>query len=74
MATNTTIGDEDIVTMTSASEGEEALAVAHVTAPVADLHGFITPFDAAEEEWSEYVEQLEQYFMAVPNDITALAK
>lgn len=48
---STTIGDEDIVTMTSASEGEGL-----ITAPVAGLHGLVTPFDAAEEEWSEYVE------------------
>ncbi|ETW98899.1 MAG: hypothetical protein ETSY2_42010 [Candidatus Entotheonella gemina] len=56
----------------SSSEGGEAPAVAHVAAPAAGLHGFVTPFDATQEEWSEYVERLEHYFTA--NDITAVAK
>lgn len=36
------------------------------------LHGTVIPFDATQEEWSEYAERLEHYFTA--NDITSEAK
>ena len=35
-------------------------------------HGFISPFDGNQEEWIDYAEHLENYFIA--NDITDIAK
>ena len=42
---------------------------AAVSAPVASgLHGVVSPFDGNQEDWVEYAERLESYFIA--NDIT----
>ena len=56
--------------MTTPEGGEEA-AVPAVAATVSS-HGTVTPFDAKLEQWSEYAERLELYFIA--NDIVAPAK
>ena len=38
----------------------------------AGLHGFVASFEEGQEEWSEYVERLDHYFVA--NDIDSDAK
>lgn len=54
------------------TEGEAGAAVAAVTTPSVGLHSTVVPFDATQEEWSEYAERLEHYFTA--NDIVIAAK
>ena len=43
-------------------------AAATLPAPPVGLHGKVSAFDSSEEDWVEYVERLELYFLA--NDIT----
>lgn len=49
-------------------------AVVDAAAPVTrlGLHGTVIPYDATQEEWGEYAERIEHYFIA--NDITSGAK
>ena len=42
------------------------------TVRVAGVIGVVAPFNDEEEEWIDYAERLEHYFIA--NDITAVAK
>lgn len=50
-----------------------AMAAPVIAAPVTvALHGAVGPFDATQEEWSEYAERLVHYFTA--NDINSAAK
>ena len=58
----------------SEEETPETASTAAATAPVVvpGLHGKVSAFDAHQEDWIEYVERLELYFMA--NDITDSAK
>lgn len=55
-------------------EGGEEAAVPVVAATVSTVSscGTVTPFDAKPEQWSEYAERLELYFIA--NDIVTPAK
>ena len=43
-----------------------------VTVAVPGLHGTVSPFDGSKDDWVEYTERLESYFVA--NDITDVAK
>lgn len=43
-----------------------------VTVAVPGLHGTVSPFDGSQEDWIEYAERLDSYFVA--NDITDVAK
>ena len=47
---------------------ESAPAVAVMSAivpqPIVRQHGFVVPFDTTQEEWSEYGERLDHYFIA----------
>ena len=61
--------DDDTSTSTSSTASATA-AAAPVIVP--GLHGRVSAFDANQEEWIEYVERLELYFLA--NDITDPAK
>ena len=49
-----------------------AAAAAAPTVRVAGLVGVVAPFNGKEEEWIDYAERLEHYFIA--NDITDVAK
>ena len=51
----------------SAGSGAGTGVTATAAAPVA-LHGVASPFDGNQEEWEDYAERLENYFIA--NDIT----
>ena len=57
-----------------ATEGPGGAAPAAVAVPptTVGLHGAVTAFDPAVEEWMEYVERLSHYFEA--NDITSEGK
>ena len=58
---------------TSASSGATAAVVPTVSVPtVTGLHGVVTPYDGNQEEWSEYAERLENYFIA--NELEDVAK
>ena len=62
------VGDEDLNWPNAILEEETSTAT--VVAP--GLHRKVSAFDAHQEDWIEYVECLELYFMA--NDITDAAK
>ena len=55
-------------------EPTPAAAVVPVTAPLQAIgqHGAVVPFEASQEEWSEYTERLGHYF--VTNDIVGEEK
>ena len=53
---------------TSPSTEEPGRVSAALPPTTTGLHGTVVPFDATQEEWSEYAEQLVHYFML--NDIT----
>ena len=55
----------------SSGSGSGATATAPVAVP-AGLHGVVSPYDGNQEEWVEYAERLENYFIA--NDIADVAK
>ena len=58
---------------TAASPGSGASAAATATVAVpAGLHEVVSPCDGNQEEWVEYAERLENYFIA--NDIEDEAK
>ena len=58
---------------TSASSGATAAVVPTVSVPtVTGLHGVVTPYDGNQEEWIEYAERLENYFIA--NELEDVAK
>lgn len=60
--------------MSTGDEIRSTVAVPEPTDCVArlGLHGVVSPFDSNQEEWVEYAERLEHYFIA--NDITDDAK
>ena len=57
---------------TSSGSGATAAAATATVAVPAGLHGVVSPYDGNQEEWVEYVERLESYFIA--NDIDDVAK
>ena len=54
------------------SDGEGEGAATTVTVAVPGLHGTVSPFDGSQEDWIEYAERLDSYFVA--NDIVDVAK
>ena len=53
-------------TSSSSGSGSGSGAIVTAAAPIA-LHGVTSPFDGMREEWEDYAERLENYFIA--NDI-----
>ena len=68
MATRTNSTD---MPTSPAGEGAEPAPAAAALLPqaVLGLHGAVAVFDAAQDDWSEYIERLEHYFTA--NDIVS---
>ena len=64
-------GTTDDSAARSASTGATAAVVPTVSVPTG-LHGVITPYDGNQEEWIEYTERLENYFIA--NELEDVAK
>ena len=63
------IGDEDVNRRRRRRRNSPAAAAISVPA---GLHGVVSPYDGNQEEWVEYAERLENYFIA--NEITDVAK
>ena len=72
------IGDEDQSTLQlipsriALAQVLEPQQLHHAVAVPAGLHGVVSPYDGNQEEWVEYTERLEHYFIA--NDIADVAK
>ena len=75
------MSDEEVATpadpgrVTDSSSSGSGATVAAAIVPVAvpaGLHGVVSPYDGNQEEWVEYAERLESYFIA--NEIADVAK
>ena len=55
----------------AAAAGTPTTTTVTVAVP-SGLHGTVSPFDGSQEDWIEYAERLDSYFVA--NDITDVAK
>ena len=71
MSDEDTTRTHDPAATSSGSGATAAAAIATVAVP-AGLHGVVSPYDGNQEEWVEYTERLENYFIA--NDIDDVAK
>ena len=70
-----TPADPGRVTESDSSSSDSGATVATAIAPVAvpaDLHGVVSPYNGNQEEWVEYAERLENYF--ITNEIADVVK
>ena len=67
----TDVTPKDPAATVASGSGARVAATATVAVP-AGLHGVVSPYDGNQEEWVEYAERLENYFIA--NDIEDVAK